>query len=97
MCIALYGVHSPKNRTGFNCCGHGVAVVCIGVYIQVDPDFLTGYNCINFDLCYLLTRAAALKAEGVYSLSRLKAFESRISDTRFSSRCISGKRLNAKP
>ncbi|CDI84986.1 DNA polymerase delta catalytic subunit, putative [Eimeria praecox] len=55
---------------------------------EVDPDFLTGYNCINFDLCYLLTRAAAIKAEGVSSLSRLKAFESRISDTRFSSRAL---------
>ncbi|CDJ70333.1 DNA polymerase delta catalytic subunit, putative [Eimeria necatrix] len=55
---------------------------------EVDPDFLTGYNCINFDLCYLLTRAAALKAEGVASLSRLKSMESRISDTRFSSRAL---------
>ncbi|XP_026190988.1 DNA polymerase delta catalytic subunit [Cyclospora cayetanensis] len=55
---------------------------------EVDPDFLTGYNCINFDLCYLLTRAAALKTEGVASLSRLKSLESRISDTRFSSRAL---------
>lgn len=55
---------------------------------EVDPDFLTGYNCINFDLCYILTRAAALKADGVSSLSRLKSLESRISDTRFSSRAL---------
>ncbi|KAL8429124.1 hypothetical protein Efla_003177 [Eimeria flavescens] len=55
---------------------------------EVDPDFLTGYNCINFDLCYLLTRAAALKIDGVAYLSRLKSIESRITDTRFSSRSL---------
>ncbi|KAL8445942.1 hypothetical protein Emag_004907 [Eimeria magna] len=55
---------------------------------EVDPDFLTGYNCINFDLCYLLTRASALKVDGVAFLSRLKSIESRITDTRFSSRAL---------
>ncbi|KAL8431086.1 hypothetical protein ACSSS7_005491 [Eimeria intestinalis] len=55
---------------------------------EVDPDFLTGYNCINFDLCYLLTRASALKVDGVAFLSRLKSVESRITDTRFSSRAL---------
>lgn len=93
---------SIDSRICLQCCEHRLVLTLFCDYVkqtqtksgpalwlrlfQVDPDFLTGYNCINFDLCYLLTRAAALKAEGVASLSRLKSMESRISDTRFSSR-----------
>lgn len=54
----------------------------------MDPDFLTGYNCINFDLCYLINRAHTLKAEGVTALSRLRSVESKVQDGRFSSRAL---------
>ena len=30
---------------------------------KVDPDIITGYNIVNFDLPYLLNRAAALKVQ----------------------------------
>lgn len=56
--------------------------------LQVDPDFLTGYNCVNFDLCYLINRARALKAEGVTALSRLRSVESKVQEGRFSSRAL---------
>ncbi|PFH33207.1 DNA polymerase [Besnoitia besnoiti] len=55
---------------------------------EVDPDFLTGYNCVNFDLNYLITRAATLKVEGFNRLSRLKMLESKIRDSSFSSRAL---------
>lgn len=31
--------------------------------IKTDPDIITGYNCINFDLNYLIVRASTLKLE----------------------------------
>ncbi|KFH00637.1 DNA polymerase, partial [Toxoplasma gondii VAND] len=55
---------------------------------QVDPDFLSGYNCVNFDLNYLITRAATLKVVGFNRLSKLKSLESKIRDSSFSSRAL---------
>lgn len=31
--------------------------------IGTDPDIITGYNCINFDLNYLMVRAEVLKLD----------------------------------
>ena len=40
--------------------------------IQYDPDFITGYNIINFDLPYLIDRSKALKIENEFCIwSRL--------------------------
>jgi DNA polymerase delta subunit 1 len=33
------------------------------IVFLTDPDIITGYNCINFDLNYLLIRAMILKAD----------------------------------
>ena len=34
--------------------------------LEVDPDIITGYNIINFDIPYLLNRAKALKVRDVH-------------------------------
>lgn len=33
---------------------------------EVDPDIITGYNIINFDIPYLLNRAKALKVRYIH-------------------------------
>ena len=38
---------------------------------QVDPDIITGYNIANFDLPYLMGRAATLKVSEFPYLGRL--------------------------
>lgn len=53
---------------------------------QVDPDFLTGYNIINFDLPYLLDRAAALRLAKFPFLGRLHHGRSDMKVSRFSSK-----------
>ncbi|KAK1443519.1 DNA polymerase catalytic subunit [Babesia gibsoni] len=39
--------------------------------VTVDPDFLTGYNIVNFDIPYLVTRAATLNLEQFNQLPRI--------------------------
>lgn len=60
---------------------------------KVDPDIITGYNIVNFDLPYLLNRAAALKVQTFSLLGRVKDEKSTISNTTFQSRAY-GKREN---
>lgn len=60
---------------------------------KVDPDIITGYNIVNFDLPYLLNRAAALKVQNFSLLGRSKDEKSTISNTTFQSRAY-GKREN---
>jgi len=57
----------------------------------VDPDILTGYNTINFDTWYLLTRAHKLGLNEFPYLGRLKTQRSTMKDTTFSSKAF-GKR-----
>lgn len=59
----------------------------------MDPDIITGYNIVNFDLPYLLNRAAALKVQTFSLLGRVKDEKSTISNTTFQSRAY-GKREN---
>ena len=59
----------------------------------VDPDVITGYNIINFDLPYLLNRAAALKVSSFPFLGRVKAKQTTLRDSTFQSRAY-GKREN---
>jgi len=60
---------------------------------RADPDIITGYNIVNFDLPYLINRAAALKVHPFSLLGRVQDEKSSISNTTFQSRAY-GKREN---
>ena len=48
---------------------------------EVDPDFITGYNTQNFDIPYIINRAAALKFDSNYpQFGRLKNTNSQVKD-----------------
>lgn len=47
-----------------------------------DPDVLTGYNIINFDLAYLLSRAQELAVPNFVYLGRIKTERTRVKDTK---------------
>eukprot|EP00124_Ichthyophonus_hoferi_P000144 Ihof_evm8s5 gene=Ihof_evmTU8s5 len=53
---------------------------------EVDPDIVTGYNIINFDLPYLLNRAKTLKVADFPFWGRIKGAQTTIKDTIFSSK-----------
>eukprot|EP00834_Sanchytrium_tribonematis_P001028 NODE_22_length_42145_cov_1.310612.p2 type:complete len:869 gc:universal NODE_22_length_42145_cov_1.310612:3439-833(-) len=55
-------------------------------FVECDPDVITGYNILNFDLPYLLDRAKALKIKKFPYFGRLKDNETKAKNTRFSSR-----------
>eukprot|EP00917_Polyrhabdina_sp_WS-2016_P027821 GHVP01059411.1.p1 GENE.GHVP01059411.1~~GHVP01059411.1.p1 ORF type:complete len:1059 (+),score=189.46 GHVP01059411.1:43-3177(+) len=56
--------------------------------VEVDPDILTGYNCVNFDMNYLITRADTLGSTKFGYLGRLKKFPSKIRNAQFQSRAL---------
>lgn len=60
---------------------------------EVDPDIITGYNIQNFDLPYLLNRAAHLKVGDFSYLGRIKDIRSSIKEAMLQSRQM-GKREN---
>ena len=60
---------------------------------EADPDVITGYNIVNFDLPYLLNRANALKVVNFPYLGRIKEDKSTVTSTTFQSRAY-GKREN---
>jgi DNA polymerase delta subunit 1 len=51
----------------------------------VDPDILTGYNIVNFDLVYLRDRAAALRLEEFGHFSRVREKKVGVKEAKFSS------------
>ncbi|RKP12455.1 delta DNA polymerase [Piptocephalis cylindrospora] len=53
---------------------------------RVDPDVIIGYNTANFDLPYLLDRASHLRCPSFPHLGRLPGVETRVKNTRFSSK-----------
>ena len=53
--------------------------------IEADPDVLTGFNILNFDLPYLLERAAALGLTDFAFFTRLRAVPCKIKDATFQS------------
>ncbi|CAN8251712.1 unnamed protein product [Cochlearia groenlandica] len=53
---------------------------------DVDPDIIIGYNICNFDLPYLVERAATLGIEEFPLLGRIKNSRARVRDSTFSSR-----------
>ncbi|CAJ0957247.1 unnamed protein product, partial [Mesorhabditis belari] len=59
----------------------------------VDPDVLTGYNILNFDLPYILERAKTLKLPKVSFLGRLKDKASQVRESTLSSKQM-GSRVN---
>ncbi|OZJ06486.1 DNA polymerase delta catalytic subunit [Bifiguratus adelaidae] len=54
--------------------------------IEVDPDIIIGYNTANFDLPYLLDRAAALKVTKFPFFGRIRGQKTEAKDTKFSSK-----------
>lgn len=55
---------------------------------EVDPDIITGYNIVNFDLPFIIERAEYLKESQYAQFSRLKGSVSRIKQATFSSKAI---------
>ncbi|KNA00843.1 DNA polymerase delta catalytic subunit [Plasmodium vivax North Korean] len=53
---------------------------------RLDPDFLTGYNIINFDLPYILNRGTALNLKKLKMLGRIKSISSVVKESSFSSK-----------
>jgi DNA polymerase delta subunit 1 len=54
--------------------------------LACDADIITGYNIVNFDLPYLLNRAAALKIPTFPYLGRVKGMPTKIKDKMFQSK-----------
>ncbi|KAH8741198.1 DNA polymerase delta catalytic subunit [Cryptosporidium ryanae] len=57
-------------------------------FVTVDPDVVTGYNCISFDMHYLLERAKVFQLNEFSQLSRIINNKTQSKDTRFSSRAF---------
>ena len=53
-----------------------------------DPDFILGYNHINFDLPYILDRAKALKLKNYGYFGKLKNSISKVRDARYMSKAM---------
>ncbi|KAK9449602.1 DNA polymerase family B-domain-containing protein [Limtongia smithiae] len=53
---------------------------------EADPDVIIGYNIVNFDLPYLLDRAAALKLDDFPYFGRLQSVRQVMKDSTFSSK-----------
>ncbi|KAL8577740.1 DNA polymerase delta catalytic subunit [Nucella lapillus] len=60
---------------------------------EVDPDIITGYNIQNFDLPYLLNRAAHLKVSSFPYLGRIQDTQSKVKEAMFQSKQM-GRREN---
>ncbi|POM83008.1 DNA polymerase family B family protein [Cryptosporidium meleagridis] len=56
--------------------------------LALDPDAITGYNCINFDMNYLLERAKLFQLNDFFFFTRLAKTKITSKDTRFSSRAF---------
>ncbi|KAF7456003.1 putative DNA polymerase delta catalytic subunit [Cryptosporidium felis] len=56
--------------------------------LATDPDVLTGYNCINFDMHYLLERAKVFQLNEFFFFTRLIKVKVNSKETRFSSRAF---------
>ena len=55
---------------------------------EVDPDIITGYNIVNFDLPYIIERAEYLKESQYALFSRWKGQVSRIKASTLSSKAL---------
>lgn len=59
--------------------------------IESDPDIITGYNIVNFDIPYLFDRAKALKINEFPYISRLVDSATKLKDSVFSSKAYGTK------
>ncbi|KAK1935941.1 DNA polymerase delta subunit [Babesia divergens] len=70
---------------------HGTNVLCFeeeadllaawkDFFTTVDPDFLTGYNIVNFDIPYLINRANTLHLDGFTQLPRIMRQKTTVRD-----------------
>jgi len=55
---------------------------------EMDPDIITGYNIVNFDLPYIIDRAEALRIERYALFSKVKGMISKIKSATFSSKAL---------
>jgi DNA polymerase delta subunit 1 len=56
--------------------------------ITYDPDFITGYNMVNFDLNYILERAKHLEMSNYGMFGRSKGILSKIKNSTFQSKIM---------
>lgn len=55
---------------------------------EVDPDIITGYNIVNFDLPYIIDRAQFLKLNNFARFSKIRDSISKIKSTTLSSKAL---------
>ena len=55
---------------------------------EMDPDIITGYNIVNFDLPYIIDWAEALRIERYALFSKVKGMISKIKSATFSSKAL---------
>ena len=55
---------------------------------EVDPDIITGFNIVNFDLPYIIQRAEFLKMNNYPKFSKLRNSLSKIKSTTLSSKAL---------
>src|SRR6185312_1706481 len=60
--------------------------------VEMDPDFLVGYNIMNFDLPYIWDRAAKLKVNSIHFCSRIADDYVKYKETTFSSKAYGTKK-----
>ncbi|PKS05266.1 hypothetical protein jhhlp_008637 [Lomentospora prolificans] len=99
--VTRYGESKPFVRNVF-CLGSTSSIVATHVLefrneadmlkewrrflVTVDPDIITGYNIANFDFPYLLGRAQHLRVPGFQYWTRLPSVQTKIKETKFSSK-----------
>ena len=54
----------------------------------LDPDIITGYNIINFDIPYIIGRAEALKIPEFAKLGRIRSILTKVRDSTFTSKAM---------
>ena len=54
----------------------------------LDPDIITGYNIINFDIPYIIGRAEALKIPDYPRFGRVNDIMTKVKDTTFTSKSM---------
>jgi DNA polymerase delta subunit 1 len=54
----------------------------------LDPDIITGYNIINFDIPYIIGRAEALKIPEFAKLGRVRSIFTKVKDSTFTSKAM---------
>jgi len=101
-CVSLQGAPATpiiKNVYTLNTCAAiaGAQVVShatekellmgwLQMFVQSDPDIITGYNIINFDLMYLLDRARALGVRDFPFLGRIRNAATTVKNSKFESK-----------